>query len=85
MQMLKHAAHPIHLLLAIISTAGAVSAGLRRMSSLSLRCASPGLSNGWADMPQDCLVAIIDRFSSKNDAGVGNRLFVAVASRSVAC
>jgi hypothetical protein len=42
------------------------------MSSLSLRCASPGLSNGWADMPQDCLVAIIERFSSKNDAGVSD-------------
>jgi hypothetical protein len=46
-----------------------VSAGLRRMSSLSLRCSSPG-TEGWADLQQDCLVAIIERFASKNDAAV---------------
>ena len=40
------------------------------MSSLSLRCTSPGVAEGWADVPHDCLVAIIERFSSKNDAAV---------------
>ncbi|KAF6252070.1 hypothetical protein COO60DRAFT_1628668 [Scenedesmus sp. NREL 46B-D3] len=44
--------------------------GLRRLSSLSLRCASPGLAGGWADLPHDCLLAIMQRFASKNDAAV---------------
>uniref|UniRef100_A0A383WGQ2 F-box domain-containing protein n=1 Tax=Tetradesmus obliquus TaxID=3088 RepID=A0A383WGQ2_TETOB len=49
---------------------GGTAKGLRRMSSLSLRCASPGVAEGWADVPHDCLVAIIEKFSSKNDAAV---------------